>query len=159
MGGCVHVTRRQLGLVLAVVGVPVLVWGPSIAARHYASSAQSTDYLARPDKGWHFLYDAVRLSRGAKLGSGDRALGTARRIWRHTDSVELVYLDGPVTIPVPPGGLAAPERLRTLRTRSPLVWFVHGRVRGHARQVIGLLDYHSGRTAWDLRRVAGAVGT
>jgi hypothetical protein len=151
--GQVRITRRRAVGVIAAVGALAVLWTPSIVARSYTTPAQPIDFMARPDKGWRFLYDTVRLSRHAKLGSGAPALETARRIWRRAEDVELVYLERPVTIPVPPGGLAA-RRPRPVRPRSRLSWFVYGRIGNRPRQVVGLLDFHSGRVVWDLRRVA-----
>lgn len=148
-----RISRRRAVGVIAAVGALALLWTPSLIARSYTSSAQPIDFISRPDKGWRFLYDTVRLSRHAKLGSEGPAFETARRIWRRADSVELVYLDRPVTIPVPPGGLA-PLRPRPVRPRTRLTWFVHGRIGNRPRQIIGLVDYRSGRVFWDLRRVA-----
>jgi hypothetical protein len=45
------------------------------------------------------------------------------------------------------------------RTASPdddLNWVVNGRVKGGPEQVIGVLDYRTGRVEWDIRPVAGA---
>jgi hypothetical protein len=149
----VRITRRRAVGVIAAVGALALLWTPSIVARSYTSSAQPIDFVSRPDKGWRFLYDTLRLSRHAKLGSEAPALETARRIWRRAEDVELVYLDRPVTIPAPPGGLV-PSRPRPVRPRTRLSWFVYGRIGNRPRQVVGLLDFRSGRVVWDLRRVA-----
>ena len=71
-------------------------------------------------------------------------------------SVRLVYMDGPFAVPVPGGGAEpAPER-RTAVPLSRLGWVVRGRVRGGPDQVIGVLDYPSGRVAWDIRPLPGA---
>jgi hypothetical protein len=149
----VRISRRRAVGVIAAVGALALLWTPSLVARTYTTSAQPIDFMARPDKGWRFLYDTVRLSRHARLGSEGPALETARHIWRRVDHVELVYLERPVTIPVPPGGLA-PPRSRPVRPRTRLSWFVHGRIGNRPRQIVGLVDYRSGRVVWDLRRVA-----
>jgi hypothetical protein len=42
------------------------------------------------------------------------------------------------------------------RPDDELNWVVMGRVKGGPEQVIGLLDYRSGRVEWDIRPVAGA---
>jgi hypothetical protein len=152
----VRVTRRRaIGVTAGVVAL-VALWTPSFVARTYTTSAQPIDFLTRPDKGWRFLYDSVRLSREAPLGSEAAARGAARRIWPRSEAVELVYLDGPVTVPVTPGGLLPRPRARVVRPRSPLTWFVHGRIGNRPRQVVGLIDYRSGRVIWDLRRVPTA---
>ena len=148
-----RISRRRAVGVIAAVGALALLWTPSLVARTYTTSAQPIDFMSRPDKGWRFLYDTVRLSRHAKLGSDAAALETARRVWRRVDRVQLVYLERPVTIPVPPGGLA-PPRARPVRPRTRLSWFVHGRIGNRPGQIVGLLDYRSGRVIWDLRRVA-----
>ena len=146
--------RRVVGVIAAVVAIPLL-WAPSLIARSYTSEAQPIEFMTRPDKGWRFLYDVVRLSRSAKLGSEGPALETAKRIWRRADAVELVYLEGPVTVPAPTSGPVVPARARTVRPRTRLTWFVLGRFDNRPRQVIGLVDFKSGRAIWDLRRVAG----
>jgi hypothetical protein len=118
---------------------------------------------ARLDRGWEFVYHAVRLSRGARLGTDDQALETAREVWAGPPavarSVELVYMDGPFEVPVPPGGLAPPPGQETATPASPLGWVVEGtafagRTPRGVRQMIGLLDYPTGRVAWDIRRAA-----
>ena len=148
-----RVTRRgAIGITVAVAAIAAL-WAPSLVARTYTSPAQPIDFLSRPDKGWRFLYDTVRLSRQATLGSEGPALQRARQVWPRAESVELVYLVRPVIVPMSTGGVAASERARTVRPRSRLTWFVHGRIGGRARQVVGLLDFRSGRVVWDLRRV------
>lgn len=150
-------TRRRAVGVIAAVAAILLLWTPALVARSYTTSAQPIDFLQRPDKGWRFLYDVVRLSRDAKLGSEGPALETAKRIWRRADAVELVYLVRPVTVPAPDTGPAVPPGARTVRPRSRLTWFVHGRIGNGVRQVIGLMDFRSGRVIWDLRRVSGAA--
>ena len=144
--------RRAIGVTVGLAAV-VALWTPSLVARSYSTSAQPIDFLSRPDKGWRFLYDTVRLSRHAKLGSDAPALQRARQVWPRIEDVELVYLVRPVTVPVATGGLAAPLNARLVRPRSRLTWFVYGRLGGRPRQIIGLLDYRSGRIIWDLRRV------
>lgn len=146
--------RRAIGVTVAVAALAAL-WAPSLVARTYTTPAQPIDFLSRPDKGWRFLYDTVRLSRHAKLGSDGSALQRARQVWPRADAVELVYLVRPVTVPVATGGLNPPVSARTLRPRSRLTWFVRGRIGSRPRQVVGLLDFRSGRVIWDLRRVAG----
>ncbi len=148
-----RVTRRRT--VGTVVGICTLaaVWAPSFIAQTYVSDAQPISFLTRPDKGWRFLADSARISRRAKLGTEGAALSTAKRFWRRTSKVELVYLERPVTIPVPPGGLRPPTRTLTVRPRSRLTWFVHGRIGPRANQIIGLIDYRSGRVIWDVRAV------
>ena len=152
-----RVTRRRAVGVIAAVSAIAVLWAPSLVARSFTTPAQPIDFMVRPDKGWRFLYDAVRLSRDPRLGSEGPALETAKRIWRRVDAVELVYLVRPVIVPVPAGGLAPSARERLVRPRSRLTWFVSGRIGGRPRQVIGLLDFRSGRVIWDLRLVEGAA--
>lgn len=148
-----RVTRRRIiGAIIAICTLLAL-WAPSFVAQSHTTSAQPIDFLTRPDKGWRFLIDTVRLSRRAKAGTEGAALTTAKRVWRRTERVELVYLEDPVTIPVPPGALSPPAARRTVRPRSRLTWFVHGRVGVRARQIVGLIDYRSGRVIWDVRAV------
>lgn len=151
-----RVTRRRAIGVVVGVGALALLWTPSLVARTYTHPAQPIDFLSRPDKGWRFLYDTVRLSRGAKLGSEGPALATAKRIWRRAESVELVYLERPLTLPAPVG-IRAPRRPATVRPRSPLTWFVTGRIGNAPPQLVGLIDYESGRVVFDLRRVTGTA--
>jgi hypothetical protein len=57
-------------------------------------------------------------------------------------------------VPVPEGGVApAPERA-TATPLSPLGWVVRGRVCGGPQQPIGVLDYPTGRVAWNIRPVS-----
>jgi hypothetical protein len=151
----VHITRRRA--IGVTVGVAALIgfWVPSFVARNYTNAAQPIDFLSHPDKGWRFLYDTVRLTRHASLGSEGPALQRARQVWPRSDGVELVYLEGPVTVPVAQGGFAPPAARRTVRPRSRLTWFVYGHIGSRSRQVVGLLDMRSGRVVWDLRRVIG----
>lgn len=146
--------RRAIGVTVGVAALAAL-WAPSLVARTYTTSAQPIDFLSRPDKGWRFLYDTVRLARHAELGSDGPALQRARQVWPRAEAVELVYLVGAVTVPVAAGGLSPPASARTLRPRSRLTWFVQGRIGDRPRQVVGLLDFRSGRVIWDLRRVVG----
>jgi hypothetical protein len=57
---------------------------------------------------------------------------------------------------VPPGGTAPAPADRVATPRSELSWIVRGRVQGGPEQVIGLLDYASGRVVWDIRPVRPA---
>lgn len=69
------------------------------------------------------------------------------------ESVELVYQGGPFIAPVPEGGVPPSAAKREVSPLSPLGWVVWGTVNDGPRQMIGLLDYHSGRAAWDIRPV------
>jgi len=66
-------------------------------------------------------------------------------------AVRLVWVDGAVTVPVPPGSVQVPERRRRVVPPRPLVWVVSGSVNRAPRQVIGLLDYSNGAAVWDIR--------
>ena len=72
-------------------------------------------------------------------------------------SVRLVYMDGPFTVPVPEGGAQPEPERRTAVPLSRLGWVVRGPVRGGPEQVIGVLDYASGRVAWDIRPLPGTA--
>lgn len=146
------VALLALGAVVAIVAA----WAPAIVAHHYADGPGGAEVnRARVDQGWEFIADAARESRGALLGDDAAALAHAQRIWARpsgrAESVELVYLGGPFTVPVPPGGVTPPPGRRVANPPAAFGWVVHGRVRGGPRQMIGLLDYHSGTVAWDIR--------
>jgi len=155
--GRVWASRRRRLIAVAVAPVAVAgAWTPAIVAHHYADGPGGAEVnRARIDQGWGFLLDAVRESRGALLGHHDAALVHAQRIWARpsgrAEDVDLTYMDGPFTVPVPPGGAAPGPARRVAHPRSPFGWVVWGRVRGGPRQVIGLLDYATGRVAWDIR--------
>lgn len=147
-------------MVLALVA-----WAPVPIAERYSDGPGGADIgAARLDRGWEFVYQAVRLSRSARLGTDEQALQTARgEVWTGppalAQSVELVYMDGPFPVPVPAGGLEPPPGDRVAVPRSRLGWVVEGttfdgRRPRPVRQMIGLLDYRSGRVTWDIRRAA-----
>lgn len=140
-------------VVAIVIGLIAAVWGPSLVASRYTHDAQRIDWTSRPDRGWRFLYDAVRESRRMALGTEGAALAAANHTWRPVDRVELVYLEGPVTIPIPDDGITVTSKRRTVTPRSPFTWFVYGHLGSPVRQVVGLVDARSGRVIWDLRRV------
>ncbi len=150
--------RRRWLVVGLVLGVLAVVWGPSLVATRYTTSAQPIDFMARPDKGWRFLYDVARISRKAKLGTEGAALVAAKYRWRPVDRVELVYLEHPVTVPVAAGAVSVPVDARTVRPPSRLTWFVHGRLGKRPQQVVGLLDAVSGKAIWDIRRALPRPG-
>jgi hypothetical protein len=151
-----RVTRRRIIWTVGVVVIVALAWAPAVIADHFADGPGGAEVgRARLDRGWEFVYHAVRLSRGARLGTDDSALERARERWAGppavAESVRLVYMDGPFVVPVPEGGVEpAPER-RTAVPLSRLGWVVRGPVRVGPAQVIGVLDYASGRVAWDIR--------
>lgn len=149
-------SRGRVLFALVAVVVVAGAWVPAIVAHHYAAGPGGAEVdRARVDQGWRFLTDAVRESRGARLGDGAAALQHARTIWSRpsgrAEAVDLTYMDGPFAVPVPAGGTVPPAARRVATPRSPFGWVVWGRVRGGPRQMIGLLDYHSGVVAWDIR--------
>lgn len=144
-------------MALAAVALIVVAWAPALVAQRYAGGPGGAEVgIARADQGWEFLYHAVRLSRGTRLGSADAALDTAREVWGGppavAEDVELTYLDGPFAAPVPPGGARPAAGAEVVRPSSRLGWVVTGSVRGGPPQMIGLLDYRSGLVVWDVRR-------
>lgn len=136
-------------------------WVPVLVANHYADGPGGADVgYARVDRGWKFVYHAIRLSRDARLGSAGPALDRARDVWAGTpvaESVELVYADGPFVVPVPEGGTRPAAGSRTAEPLSRLGWVVRGRVRNGPLQMIGLLDYPTGRVAWNVRPLPDPV--
>jgi hypothetical protein len=153
--------RRRKALVIAgALAAIVILWVPSFVAQRYSLGARPVDFLTRPDKGWLFLYQSVRLSRDARLGSDSAAQQEASEVWAgppaKASSVRLVYVEGPFTVPVPPGGTAPARGRRVARPRSALSWVVSGSVRGGPPQMIGLLDYPTGHVDWDIRPVPDA---
>jgi hypothetical protein len=156
--------RARIVLVAVVVVLTVAAWVPVPIAERFADGPGGAEIgRARLDRGWEFVYQAVRLSRGARLGDDEQALQTARQVWAGppalAQSVDLVYMDGPFAVPVPEGGLSPPPGRRTAVPASRLGWVVEGTTfdgrspRG-VRQMIGLLDYRSGQVTWDIRRAA-----
>lgn len=148
-------SRARVVLVAGIVVVLAGLWAPVLVARHYADGPGGAEVgIARVDRGWKFVYHAIRLSRGARLGTSDVALDRARDVWAGSplaDSVQLVYQDGPFAVPVPADGTSPAPGDRTAEPLSRLGWVVRGRVRNGPPQMIGLLDYHSGRVAWNIR--------
>lgn len=151
-----RMSRGRVLFALVAVVVVAGAWVPAIVAHHYAAGPGGAEVdRARVDQGWRFLIDAVRESRGARLGDGAAALQHAQTIWSRpsgrAETVDLTYMDGPFAVPVPPGGTAPPTARHVAVPRSPFGWVVWGHVRGGPRQMIGLLDYHSGVVVWDVR--------
>ncbi|MGD9696757.1 MAG: hypothetical protein AB7V42_13995 [Thermoleophilia bacterium] len=148
--------RGRIILSLVVVLVAAAAFVPAFIAEHYASGPGGAEVgRARVDRGWEFIYHAVRLSRGAKYDTEGSALTRARTIWSGTvtaRSVRLVYMDArPFRVPVPDGGTRPRPARRVATPASRLGWVVTGTVAGGPPQMIGLIDYHSGRTAWNIR--------
>lgn len=142
-----------------VAGAVVVAWIPSVIATAYAEEPSST-YLANPARGWAFLLEAVTASRTARLGTPDAAMQQATQVWAGppavASDVSLKAIPEDWEVPVPPGGTTpAPARGKAAPAHD-LNWVVSGRVKGGPEQVIGLLDYRTGRVAWDIRPLAGA---
>ncbi len=153
----VKVDRRTIAVLIGLVAIPVLLAGPNLIASTYNDGPGGADIrTTRPDDGWRFIFTAARLARGAELGSSGAALREAERIWvsqPRAESVQLVYQDlAPFPVPVPDDGVTPRKRARNARPRSELNWIVMGRFGGREPQMIGMLDLHSGRVVWRLRR-------
>ena len=144
-----RVTRRRIVWTVGVVVVVALAWAPVVIADHFADGPGGAEVgRARLDRGWEFVYHAVRLSRGAQLGTDDSALERARERWAGPPaiarSVRLVYMDGPFAVPVP-GAARSPRPSAEPRSRCRgSAGSCAGRP-GGPDQVIGVLDYASGR--------------
>ena len=109
--------------------------------------------IALFEKGeWRTLTTADGLAHNAVLSMAVDP--DTRDVWAGSplaESVELVYMDGAFVVPIPPGGAAPAEERRVAVPLSRLGWVVRGRVRGGPPQMIGLLDLHTGRVAWNIR--------
>ncbi|MCC6829992.1 MAG: hypothetical protein IT200_01475 [Thermoleophilia bacterium] len=154
--------RRRTALGAALAGAAIAVWVPSLIASRYADGPGGTEHvLGHPLRGWEFVADAVRASRGARLGSRDGALAVARdQIWtgppaRAVD-VRLVWTRGPFGVEVPDGGTAPDPARAVVRPASRFSWIVIGRVRKGPRQMIGVLDYRTGQVVWNIRPLPAA---
>jgi hypothetical protein len=145
---------------LAAGGAVVVLWAPSFVATGYAEQPVST-YLANPAAGWAFLWEAVTASRNPRLGTADAAMLQASQVWAGPPAVatdvSLKAIPSPWDVPVPAGGTAPLPARDQARPADELNWVVSGRVRGGPEQVIGLLDYRTGRVAWDIRPVPGGA--
>lgn len=150
--------KGRIAVPVAAVAVVAVAWAPAPVASHYADGPGGAEAgLIRIDRGWEFVYHAVRLSRGAELGNRGAAIDRARVIWAsrpRAETVDLRYLDGPFAVPVPDGAVV--PRNPTARPRDRLSWVVEGRVGDGPRQMIGLLDYRSGDVVWKLRQGTGS---
>lgn len=164
MPDAAHATERHLPGpakgALIVGGAVVALWAPSFVATAYAERPAST-YLANPAAGWAFLWEAVTASRNPRLGTGDAAMLQATQVWAGPPAVatgaSLRAMPSPWDVPVPAGGATPLAARHQARPADELNWVVTGRVRGGPPQVIGLLDYRSGRVEWDIRPVGGAA--
>jgi hypothetical protein len=151
--------RRPLGIALIASAFIVAAWTPSLIATAYAEEP-AVDYLANPAAGWAFLWEAVTASRNPRLGTADAAMQQASQVWAGApavaDDVSLKALPPAWTVPVPAGAVAPMDARRVATPDDQLNWVVSGQVRGGPEQVIGLLDYRTGRVEWDIRPLAGA---
>ena len=145
--------RRARRIVIGTCIAPVAIWSPSLAASHYGDRSFG-GMFARPDRGWHFIFDAVAQSRGARLGWGGDALGKAQRRWvsnPRADAVHLRWSDDPITVTTPTRG--GHTVTRQIRPHSPLTWIVTAVPRaGVPARTIGLMDYRSGQILWSTAR-------
>ncbi len=153
--------RGPLAVALVAGAAVVAAWIPSFIATAYAEEPAS-GYLANPAAGWAFLWEAVTASRNPRLGTADSAMQQASQVWAGApavaDDVSLKALPSEWTVPVPAGAVVPADARRVATTDSQLNWVVSGQVRGGPEQVIGLLDYRTGRVQWDIRPIAGAPG-
>ena len=149
--------RRPRVLVPVVVIAVLAVAGPALVAPRYAPPGEG-GVAARPDAGWRLVVDAVRESRGARLGSGTSARERATEVWAGPPaiarSVRLVHSREPFAVEGPRlAGMPASFRVPT---RSPLTWLVTGDVGPRRGVAIGALDYRAGVVVWDVRtRLSG----
>ena len=137
--------RRQgrIAICGSLIALPILVWTPGLVGLQYHDGSVP-GALARPDRGWHFLADSVRESRGAALGWHDAALGEAKRRWVSRPRAQSVSLRWDAR--------AIDVGTRRVPLRAPLNWIVTGTPKpGSPSQVIAILDYHSGRVVWSLK--------
>lgn len=146
-------------MALVVAGAVLVAWIPSFVATAYAEEPAS-EYLANPVEGWAFLWDAITASRTARLGTPDAAMQQATQVWAGppavASDVSLKTIPAEWAVPVATGGTAPAPARAVARPANELNWVVSGRVTGGPEQVIGLLDYRTGRVVWDIRPLAGA---
>ncbi|MFM8828250.1 MAG: hypothetical protein ACKOGE_03075 [Actinomycetota bacterium] len=151
---------RSASVALIVAGAVVVAWIPSFIATAYAEEPAS-EYLANPASGWAFLWEAVTASRNPRRGTSAAAMQQAEQVWAGAPAVagdvSLKAIPDEWTVPVPPGGVAPAAARAEARPDDELNWVVSGRVMGGPEQVIGLLDYRTGRVEWDIRPLAGAA--
>lgn len=162
-GGTTPGTRnhpRPLVIGLAVGAALVTLWAPSFVATAYVEGS-AEPYLANPAKGWAFLWEAVTASRAPRLGTAAAAEQVAEQVWAGrpavADDVHLAVIETPWRVPVPPGAVRVAPGRRVANPPDDLQWIVSGHVDGGPAQVIGLLDYRTGRVAWDIRPLPGGV--
>lgn len=160
-------SRRAIA-VAAIAGAAVIIMGPAVVGAYYADGPGGVHGVnGRPDKGWQFLWQAVTHSRTAQLGSAQSATQRARDAWAgarprqgsrpaarstaRASDVRLVWTDGPFEVPVTADGVRPAPANAVAHPRGPFAWMVYGSMRGGPRQMIGMLDYDSGRVLWDIR--------
>jgi hypothetical protein len=157
-GGTSRLPRPARLAVIAGAAV-VALWVPSLIATAYAE-VPAADYVANPAKGWAFLWESVTASRNPRLGTADAALQEATQVWAGAPAVAsdvaLKAIPSPWEIPVPAGATAPAAGRDVVTPQDELQWVVTGSVADGPEQVIGLLDYRTGRVAWDIRPLAGA---
>jgi hypothetical protein len=156
-GGTPRLPRPARIAVIAGAAV-VALWVPSLIATAYAE-VPATDYVANPAKGWAFLWESVTASRNPRLGTADAALQEATQVWAGPPAVaadvSLKAIPSPWDIPVPAGATPPTAGRGVVTPQDELQWVVTGNVADGADQVIGLLDYRTGRVTWDIRPLAG----
>ena len=156
--GTFAISRRTAVTSIAGLALVAVVVLPGIAAERFDDGPGGVGtHPAKPHEGWTFLYEVITESRSAELGTRSAALDSAKVGWAgppaRAESVELVYQDGPFPAPTPPGGVAPSAGKETVTPLSSLGWVVWGSVNDGPRQMVGLLDYRTGRAAWDIRPV------
>ncbi len=154
-----HGARGRTRVALIAGAAVVIAWIPSFVATAY-SVQPAGEVLANPANGWAFLWDSVTASRNPRLGTPDVAMQEAAQLWAGSPAVaadvSLKSLPSPWTVPVPDGGAHPRAGHDVVAPADPLQWVVQGRVNGGPDQVIGLLDYRTGRVVWDIRPLATA---
>lgn len=158
--GAHHPTRRLNGptrVALIAGAALVALWVPSVIATAYAE-VPASEYLSNPARGWGFLWESLTASRNPRLGTADAALQEATQVWAGqpavASDVSLKAIPSPWDIPVPGGGVAPAPGRAVVTPSDELQWVVTGSVEDGPDQVIGLLDYRTGRVTWDIRPLA-----
>ncbi len=153
-------TRRRPGrtglLAAVILGAVCLVWAPALIAIPYTRGPGGVhDVWQRPDQGWKFLVDAITESRHPQLGTSQAALQRAQELWGGPPAsarrVTLTWTDGSFRVPVPPHGKVPGRNNRIAAPVAAMEWVVDGRVNGGPEQMVGMLDYATGRPTWDIR--------
>ncbi|MBJ7365415.1 MAG: hypothetical protein JHC53_02260 [Thermoleophilia bacterium] len=154
-----HGVRGRTRVALIAGAAVVIAWIPSFVATAY-SVQPAGEVLANPANGWAFLWESVTASRNPRLGTPDVAMQEAAQLWAGSPAVaadvSLKSLPSPWTVPVPGGGAHSRTGHDVVAPADPLQWVVRGNVNGGPDQIIGLLDYRTGRVVWDIRPLATA---